>query len=338
MAVTIRDVARAAGVSISTVSRALATPEKVAEPTRDRVQKLAQDLGYHPNRAARGLITGRTGCIGLVVPDLENPFFGSISKGVQRRARALGYSVFIADSEEDPVVEAELVRSIAKQVDGVILCSARGSDESVRELAAHTPLILINRVIEGILSISFDSGGGLRAITRHLVALGHREIAYAGGPVSSWSNAERLKSLRACGEELPHLSLIELGNFTPSAAGGIHAADLAIAEGVTAVIAYNDLMAVGVIDRLSQRGLATPGDMSVVSFDNVPIASMVRPALTTVDLPRLQIGRMGVEALVATVDGRGPDPEALKDIPVDLVVRDSSGVVPTRAHVQPAHN
>lgn len=333
MVVTIRDVARAAGVSISTVSRALAAPEQVAEPTRVHVHAMAVQMGYRPNRNARSLVTGHSGSIGLVVPDLENPFFGSICKGVQARARTAGYTVFVADTDEDPAVEAEVVRSLIKQVDGVILCSARATDGEIEQLAAQTPLVLANRCLDGIPSITFDNGGGLRIVMAHLVALGHRRIAYAGGPLRSWSNGQRAQAFGAfgqntAGQSVPDLDLIELGNFPPYFSGGIQAGDLAIASGATAVVAYNDIMALGLIDRLRQRGLTAPHDMSVTGFDNVAVSTFVWPNLTTVDLPRIQMGRMSVDSLLDTVLGKSAGVKPPQELPVELVVRQSSGVVP----------
>jgi LacI family transcriptional regulator len=327
MAVTIRDVARATGVSISTVSRALAAPEQVAAATRHRVQEAARSMGYRPNRAARSLITGRTGSIGLVVPDLENPFFGSICKGVQARARAAGYAVFVADTDEDPLLEAEVVRSLTKQVDGVILCSARGSDATVAALAAEAPMILVNRRLDGIPSITFDNGGGLRAVMGHLVALGHRRIAYAAGPATSWSDHERSHAFRSYASTTAGLELIELGKFPPVFSGGTQAADLAIASGATAIVAFNDLVAVGLIDRLRNRGLRVPDDISVTGFDNVPVSTLVWPNLTTVDFPRIQMGRVSVDMLLDVVLGGSADIRPNQEIPVSLVVRQSSGVV-----------
>jgi len=331
VAVTVRDVAKVAGVSISTVSRALSAPDQVAEATRILVENTARSLGYEPNRAARGLISGRTGNIGLVVPDLENPFFGAVCKGVQARARAAGYAVFIADTEEDPTLEGEVVRGLAKQVDGIILCSARGSDSEVERFASQLPTVLVNRTLKDIPSITFDNGGGLRALMAHLVALGHKRIAYAAGPINSWSNADRTAAFQAVAAELNELEFVELGNFPPYFSGGIQAADLAIASGVTAVAAFNDLMAVGLLDRLRQRGLRAPEDISVTGFDNVPVSTLVWPTITTVDYPRVQMGRASVDLLLEAVLGHPATPRPRSDISFELIVRQSTGVAPVRA-------
>ncbi|HEX8510240.1 MAG TPA: LacI family DNA-binding transcriptional regulator [Propionibacteriaceae bacterium] len=327
MAVTIRDVASAAGVSISTVSRALSAPEQVAEETLLRVQHQARVLGYRPNRAARGLITGHSGNLGLVVPDLENPFFGSICKGVQERARSRGYAVFIADSDEDPRLEAEVVRSLTKQVDGLVLCSSRCTDTELEQLAADCRMVLVNRRSSGILSISFDNGDAVRSVLRHLVALGHRRIAYAAGPVTSWSNRERSGAFLEFDAETADVELVELGSFPPVFSGGVQAADLAIASGATAVLAFNDLVAVGVLDRLRQRGVQVPRDISVTGFDDVPMATLSTPSLTTVSFPRLQMGRACVDILLDSVLGRPADGHPVADMAVELVIRESTGVV-----------
>jgi LacI family transcriptional regulator len=157
MPATLRDVARLAGVSPSTVSRALSMPGVVNATTRARVQAAAERLGYEPNRAARGLITGRTGNIGLVVPDLANPFFPSVVKGVQARARASDVAVFLADTDEDAAAEVGLVRALAKQVDGLILCSPRASQEDLAAVAQETNVVLVNRLVEGVPAVTFDT-------------------------------------------------------------------------------------------------------------------------------------------------------------------------------------
>lgn len=338
MAVTIRDVARAAGVSISTVSRALSSPDQVADETRLRVENVARTMSYRPNRAARGLITGQTGSIGLVVPDLENPFFGSICKGVQSRARAMGYAVFIADTDEDPAVEADVVRSLQKQVDGLILCSARGSDQALERLSEESRLVLVNRRVGDLTALTFDNGGAVRALLSHLVALGHRRVAYAAGPLSSWSNSQRVAAFRAFGSRSADLELVELGSFAPVFEGGVQAADLGIASGATALMAFNDLMAVGMLKRLRQRGVRVPHDISVTGFDDVPVSGLSSPTLTTVGSPRVQMGRASVDLLMNQVLGRPSDAHLLPELPVNLVVRDSTGVVATPSAAAPGAN
>lgn len=333
MAVTIRDVAREAGVSISTVSRALASPEQVAESTRLHVQATAARMGYRPNSNARSLITGRSGSIGVVVPDLENPFFGSVCKGVQARARAAGYTVFVADTDEDATVEVEIVRSLIKQVDGVILCSPRTTDDDIAQLATETPLVLANRHLNGIPSITFDNGSAVDSVLRHLVALGHHRIAYAGGPLKSWSNSQRSDAFSHFADDRTDLELVDIGNFPPFFSGGVQAADLAVASGASAVVAFNDIMALGLIDRLRQRGLSAPEDLSVTGFDNVAVSTYVRPNLTTVDMPRVQMGRMSVDALLDSVLGRpGASDPREQQLAGELVVRQSTGVPHPSSH------
>jgi hypothetical protein len=196
VAVNARDVARVAGVSVSTVSRALAKPNEVAPETLARVLDTARGMGYRPNLTARGLITGHSGAIGLIVPDLENPFFSSVAKGVQSRARAGGYAVMIADSDEDPSQEAELVREMSRHVDGIVLCSPRAPDSVIEELAQECVIALVNRRCGNLPAVLIDNVDGVRQAMAHLRALGHRTIAYVGGPSTSWSSQERLAAAR----------------------------------------------------------------------------------------------------------------------------------------------
>ncbi|WP_166979849.1 LacI family DNA-binding transcriptional regulator [Paramicrobacterium fandaimingii] len=331
MVVTIRDVAKEAGVSISTVSRALAAPHKVAESTRVVVEAVVARLGYRPNRNARGLITGRSGTIGLIIPDLENPYFGAVSKGVQERARAAGYSVYIGDFDEDPSIESTVVRSLAKQVDGIIMCSPRSSDSELEQLTSLVPTVLANRKFGDVPSIVFDNDG-MRRVLRHLTALGHTKIAYAGGPQQSWSHSRRIEEFRAFNDENDGVELTELGNFPPTFGGGVQAADLAMASGATAVIGYNDLVALGILDRMRERGVSVPDQLSLVGFDNVPVSTFVRPNLTTIELPRKNMGRMSVDLLLNILDGKGAEATHIpRQLPVDLVIRQSTGEAPRPA-------
>lgn len=327
MAVTIKDVARAAGVSASTVCRALASPELVKAATRDRVRQAASELGYSPNRAARGLITGRTGNLGLIVPDLANPFFPAVVKGMQTRAREADYAVFLADTDEDPSAEAELVRALSKQVDGLILCSPRMSEEDLRSVTGDTPMVLLNRRVGRIPSVSIANLDGMQRVIAHLTALGHRRVAYAAGPRASWSNRERLRALRtvaaAAGVELK-----EIGGVMPQFAGGVAAADLVLAADVTAVVAYNDLIALGLLSRLRARDIDVPGRISVVGIDDIPLSGMVHPSLTTLAVPQWQFGRSGVDLLLGLMENPDRPGVTRRELETHLMVRGSTGPAP----------
>ncbi|GID91864.1 LacI family DNA-binding transcriptional regulator [Amorphoplanes digitatis] len=327
MAVTIKDVARVAGVSPSTVCRALSTPNLVRDETCDRVRRAAADLGYSPNRAARGLITGRTANIGLIVPDLGNPFFPGVVKGIQARAREADYAVFLADTDEDPAAETQLVRTLAKQVDGLVLCSPRMSEQELRGFAAETPLVMLNRRVGRLPAITFANVDGMRQAVTHLTALGHRRIAYVAGPRTSWSNRERARGLRAAAASAG-AALVEVGPVLPQFDGGVAAADPVLAAGVTAVIAYNDVIALGLLSRLHARGIAVPAEISVIGFDDIPMAAMVHPSLTTVGLPMESCGRAGVDLLLGLLQDPARYGTTRRELGTHLMVRGSTGAPP----------
>jgi DNA-binding LacI/PurR family transcriptional regulator len=295
---TIHDVARRAKVSVTTVSRAMTQPHLLRPETRARVLSAAKRLDYHPNRAARSLITGKTGNIGIIVPDLANPFYPGVLRGVQMRAHQAGYAVLLADSEEDAAAEEQLVQTMAKQVDGVIICAPFATDAQLRRVANIAPLVLVNRRCGRIPAALMDSADGMRQVVSHLVAVGHRRCAYLGGPARAWSNRERLRGLRAAARE-SGLALVEFGPFEPKFEGGTQGADPAVASGATAIIAYNDLIALGVLSRLAARRIRVPTDVSVVGFDNLLYAAMCAPPLTTVAMPMEAAGHVAVELLLA---------------------------------------
>jgi DNA-binding LacI/PurR family transcriptional regulator len=320
---TIRDVASVAGVSASTVSRAFGRPDKVDEHTRQRILKAAEALDYQPNRAAQSLITGRTGNIGIVVPDLENPFFPSVVKGAQIRAHELGHPVLLADADEDPSAELRLGRTLARQVDGLILCSPRMNERELHETQRLCPVVLVNRRVVGIPAVTIDNVGGMRQAVTHLRALGHRRVGYVAGPMTSYSNRERQDAveqhLDAAG-----LAYVLIGSFDPSFEGGRHAADEVLLADISAVIVYNDVMAIGLVNQLTAYGVAIPAELSVVGFDDIPFNSMITPALTTVRIPREQAGRAAVDRLHALLTTCQGDIEPPPELSTELVVRGTS--------------
>ena len=328
MAVTIRDVAKAAGVSTSTVSRALSLPDMVDPATRERILRVADHLGYHPNRAARGLSTGRTGNLGLILPDLANPFFPSVVKGIQQAAHEADYQVFVADTDEDASTELDLVRALAKQVDGIILCSPRMKPAELREAASHAAVVLVNRKEGSIPSVAVDNAGGMGQIIEHLSGLGHAAIGYAAGPRSSWSNRERLRALRAASKH-HGVELVELGNFAPTFEGGLAAAKGAAISGATAVIGYNDLMALGLLNGLRDSGIDVPRDVSVVGIDNIPMSAMVSPPLTTLDIPKDLAGRTAVDLLLRLLADESELVARGREIPTELLARHTTAPPPT---------
>jgi LacI family transcriptional regulator, galactose operon repressor len=322
MPVTIRDVAAASGVHISTVSRTFTAPHLVNVRTRERVLEVAERLGYRPNRAARGLITGRTYNIGLIVADIANPFFPPLIKAAESRARQNDHLVFVADTDEDPEVEEDLVRAFAKQVDGVLLCAPRMHDERIRALSAEVSLIVVNREISGLPAVVMDVGGGARSAVDHLIELGHTAIGLASGPGTSWASREIRRAVFG-GVRGGRADLRVLGPNPPTEEGGRALARRVVAEGVTAVLAYNDLVAVGLIEGLDADGVRVPEDVSVVGIDDIPLSRLTRPKLTTVSMPSAAAGRAAVDLLLAVEDDR--DATAQVRLRTELVVRDSTG-------------
>ncbi|MFF5010508.1 LacI family DNA-binding transcriptional regulator [Streptomyces phaeochromogenes] len=328
---TIREVAKEAGVSPSTVSRALAPGGTVSEVTRERVRAAADRLGYRPNRAARGLITGRTGHVGVIVPDLLNPFFADICKGVQARARGLGHTVFVSDTERDEGLEMDAIRTLTPEVDGLVLAAPQLSSEELRSLNRVTdkPIILLHRKEPGFASVTADLVEGMTDALTHLHALGHRRIAYVGGPRSTWTAQERAAGIHAMSTS-DKVEIIQVGSVAPHFDGGVTgAADVVLASGATAVVAFNDIVAFGLISRFTARRVRVPDEMSVVGCDDIALAGMAAPPLTTVHVPKAHAARAAVDLLFRILGTpAGEDVEPLQRVlPTHLVVRGSTAAI-----------
>ncbi|MPZ29236.1 MAG: LacI family DNA-binding transcriptional regulator [Micromonosporaceae bacterium] len=328
MPATIRDVAHASGVHISTVSRTFSAPHLVNAETRSRVLAQAESLGYRPNRAARALITGRTHNLGLIVADIANPFFPPMIKAAEGQARLRDHHIFVADTNEDALVEEDLVRAMAKQVDGVLLCSPRMNNSLIEQLSREVPLVVVNRLVAGLPCVVMDVAQGARDAIAHLVGLGHRELALLGGPRGSWTSREIRKTATATARTAD-VALTVISPNPPTEDGGLAAAEQVVRAGASAVLAYNDLMAIGLIEGLDALGVAVPTGISVVGIDDIALSRRTRPKLTTVANPTSAAGRAAVDMLLQHGDDRRTTAQVM--LRTELMIRDSTGPGPFAA-------
>ncbi|WP_422934251.1 LacI family DNA-binding transcriptional regulator [Sinomonas sp. P47F7] len=327
---TLSDVAKEAGVSISTASRAFASPGLVNAQTRDRVQQAAARVGYTPPRVARSLQAGWTSKFGLIVPDIANPFFPPVIKTIQARARQRGHAVVLADSDEHPADEIELAAMMAKEVDGLLMVSPRGPKDQLEEIRRIVPTVFVNRHVPQAPAVLIDTAEGMQHAVQLLHALGHRHIAYLAGPRTSWANTQRREAVEGeCGRL--GVEFAQFGPFEPNLQSGIGAADMVAGSTATGVIAYDDMIALGVLTRLAERGLQPGRDISVIGVDDSPMAALAHPALTTVRVPGAQAGTAAVD-LLCDVVARSASTQVIR-LDTTLVVRGSTGPAP--AHVSP---
>lgn len=324
---SIREVAARAGVSPATVSRVFTQPQAVAAETRRRVMTAAEELRYAPHPAASSLARGRTGNLGIVVPDISNSFSAVVTKAVDRQARRDGYALFVAGSDEVVHDEEASVRALAQQVDGLLLVSPRMPDEALLALADTTPVVMLNRLLDGIPAVLTNLYEATGHAVEHLHALGHRAVVYLAGP-DGYPNEVRLRGFRDACSRLG-VEGFELGPFAARFQDGVRAADLVLATSVTAVVAYNDEIAAGAVNRLADRGVAVPGAISVVGFDDTQLAEMVTPRLTTVRIPAATAGTAAIEMLLDLVRGREAGLRSPLEVCGELVVRSSTGPAPT---------
>jgi DNA-binding LacI/PurR family transcriptional regulator len=343
---TIIDVARECGVATSTVSRAFLHPGRVSAATAERVFEVAERLGYQPHPIARALPSGRTLMLALLVPDVTNPYYFNLIRGAERQAATAGYTTVLMDTEESGELEARHLERIVPVVDGVVFASSRQSDQAVASYLARRRLVAVNRQIPGVPSVVQDTMSGFRQAVEHLVSLGHRSLLYVAGPRSSWLDGRRFRAVQSAGRRLG-VAVARTGPFPPSIEGGSAAADAVAMSGATAALAYNDLLAIGLLRRLADRGLRVPADISVVGCDNIFGADFCQPALTTLDSPAERAGQVAVDLLLHELGtARRPAPRSGADpgatapvpaavpaelarrqvlLPAHLVIRDSTG-------------
>ncbi len=323
---TIRDVAARCGVATSTVSRAFSHPGRVNPATRKRILDAAAEMGYRPNPIARALPSGRTKTLGLLVPDITNPFFLDLIRGAERAAAAAGYTLVLADTEESTETEATVVDRLTRAVDGFVLASSRLSDARLRAAYASVPLVVVNRRVPPVPGVVIDSAHGTRQAAEHLASLGHTRIAYLAGPRASWSDARRWRALQSVARRRG-LHVVRIGPLAPTVDAGVAAADGLLLEQVSAVVTFNDLLAIGVLRRLRARGVDVPGQISVVGCDDIFGADFCHPPLTTLTAPIETAGRSAVDLLLGVLDG---SPSSGRDVvlPTRLTIRDSTDTAP----------
>ncbi|MCR8724569.1 LacI family DNA-binding transcriptional regulator [Frigidibacter sp. ROC022] len=316
--VTISQVAEAAGVDRSTVSRAFTRPDKIRAETTRHILRIAEELGYTPNQTARALSTGRTANVALLVPDLTNPFIPPLILGVQREADLSDFCVFIGNFDESPAQESKMLLRFAPQVAGTILVSSRADDAQVHDFAARTPLVLINRDLDGVPRILIDATDGVAEAMAHLVELGHRRIAYVGGSARSWSNEQRRRAAEAAAAQLgADLTLLSAGHASFDA--GLAMVDSILASGTTAAIAFDDVLAQGILSGLAEHDREVPRDYSLIGCDDV-LGAVTYPALTSISNRAAEAGKAAMRMLLDRLEEPGK-PAERQSLGTSLVLR-----------------
>lgn len=321
--VTIYDVARAAGVAASTVSRALSQPGRVSFETAERVRAAAVSTGYRSATIRRQPPERRTSLLTMVVADIANPVFFGMIRGAERTAAHAGYTLMIIETQESERTERDALARALPATDGTILTSSRMTDSAIRDAAKQKPLVVLNRTVSQVPSVTSDN---VRAITRaseHLAAAGAQTITYLAGPEASWADGMRWRGLREAALDLD-LRVHRLGPHLPTLQGGATAAQAWLRRPTAGVIAYNDLVAIGFIRAVTAAGHRVPGDVSVIGFDNIVDGELVTPSLTTIAAPLVSLGSAAVNHLLKRTRHSGTDVLEPMMLPARLVVRGST--------------
>ncbi|MBX7236848.1 MAG: LacI family transcriptional regulator [Caldilineales bacterium] len=324
---TVYTVAERAGVSVATVSRVLNNSPKVREKTKARVLKVMEELNYQPNASARGLALNRTEVIALIFPDISGPFYTEVIRGVESEADKNNYNVLIYGTH-GKIERGRFLRLLPTKVDGLILMARSVEDKYVFDLHSRKiAFVLLSRQIDGLEAdcIMTNNIEGAFAAVEHLLGHGHRRIGFISGPVDSPDSKARFEGYRQALQShgLPFLpQVVERGDFLQ--AGGYQAMNRLLDQTDTpsAVFAANDEMALGAIDAVQARGLNIPGDIAIIGFDDIGMASFARPPLTTIRQPMRDLGKLAVRQLLRRIGTPDAQPETVR-LPTQLIVRQS---------------
>lgn len=328
---SIRDVAQLADVSTATVSHVLNGTRYVSPQLTERVQTAMLELDYQPDAVAQSLRRRKTLTLGLLVPSVEIPFFAAVAYHVERSAAEKGYNIILCNSNWDgPAEQAHLRDLLARRVDGLICISASmGAAEIGPVIEGGTPVVMLERRMPGIGldAVGIDNEVGAYEATRHLLELGHRRIGAVRGMSFSTVSDDRVygyrRALREVGVPFDE-SLLYNGNFQPQTGYEATERFLSLPQPPSAIFAFNDLMAMGVLHRLTQVGLRVPQDVAVVGFDDIPLSRYMSPGLTTVRQPLQEMGRRVVELLLQRISGEGPEKAQYVKFEPELIVRGST--------------
>lgn len=355
--VSIQDIAQAAEVSHTTVSRALRNSPLISKEVREKIQKLALEMGYIPNAVAQSLRGQRTNTIGLVVTTISDPFFGRVVRGIEEMAQQYNLSVFLSVSNNDPDRELAVIENFhRRRVDGIIVAAAQLTEQHERRLVRiGVPTVLINHQAESKLehlhSVSVDDYSGARKGVEYLLQLGHRWIGYLGAGNRPRSNRVRMEgyndSLAAAGIE-PSNAWVRIAPpdhryHSDDVRDGQQLLPGLVAAGATAVFCYNDSIAVGALLACRALGISVPDQLSIVGFDDIELAQFVKPALTTVHQPKLRLGQLAMEMLLDLMAGRPVEDHIL---PTELILRESTvsapavpvkDILPISGTIRPEH-
>ncbi len=328
MRTTLKDVAREAGVSHMTVSRVINNKQGILQETREKVLRAVEKLDYKPNNVARSLVNRKTRLIGVLVPDIDNPFFSCMVKSTERIASEWNYTVMLGDTGGEIGNEQEYMEiMLGNMVEGVILVTPRMLDTSICKYSCQIPLVLVDRSLEDgdILQIWADNRIGASRAADYLIELGHRRIGFISGPANVQDSIRREQGYRDALERhgIPfNSSLVVRGDFLLESGYGSLDHFLSLHPPPTAIFSSNDIMAFGLIKRARERGMAVPDDLSIVGFDNIPFSALIDPPLTTIDHPMLEMGRRAIQLLLSEIYSEEIDKRRIQ-LENTLVVRDS---------------
>lgn len=330
--VTMEDIAERADVSINTVSRALNDKPDINEQTKEEILRIADKLNYQPNRLAQGLRSSETSTLGVIVADIQNPFFSALLKGVEKAAREEGYSIIVQDTDENYENEQSAVQTIlAEQVDGLLITPVQTNNQTMIELEqSDLPFVLLGRHFDNLDThyVVTDDVQGAKTATDHLIERGHKRIAIINGPTHISSSRERLEGYQSAMVEHDlsiRESLVLKGNVTMEDGYETGKKIISASPSPTAVLCYSDFVAMGVIKAARGAGWKIPGDLAVVGYDDVLFSTCLEVPLTTVRIPKKKLGKRAFQVLKGLIDGREGSADIHQEkLDTELVIREST--------------